>query len=265
MRLMREARCTLFEGGSSGAVTNSWAGGPTTEALAPYVVLRAIVEGPVDRDTGYVCNIGILDRLLRGSALKAIEQSSRGSANGAVQPAPATRAAFRDLARANAELHPSRLVSLVLFASPHLWYVVGKDEPDVVGVTRCFEFSASHRLHNPRFTEQQNQQAFGKCANPSSHGHNYVLEITVTGVPDPASGKVIDVALLDRVVKEKVIDRFDHKHLNVDCPEFASLIPSVENIARTIWDLLEGSLSQGSLSCVRVWETPKTYAEYSGE
>ena len=103
-----------------------------------------------------------------------------------------------------------------------------------------------------------------KCANPNGHGHNYVLEITVSGRPDDATGTIVDLPHFQRVVNRRAVERFDHKHLNLDCAEFAALNPSVENIARVIWRCLEGAFDRCELTTVRVWETPKTFAEYDG-
>ena len=134
----------------------------------------------------------------------------------------------------------------------------------MVRLTQSFEFSASHRLHSESLSEEQNQVVFGKCANPNGHGHNYVLEVTICGTPDEPSGTLTDLPRFERIVKERVIDRFDHKYLNLDCTEFRSLNPSVENIARVIWQRLEGALAPSTLASVRVWETPKTCAECTG-
>ena len=138
----------------------------------------------------------------------------------------------------------------------------------MVTITQSFEFAAAHRLYVPDLSEEENRRVFGKCTNPNGHGHNYVLEVTLAGEPDPGSGTLVDLPVFEAAVKERVIDRFDHKHLNLDCPEFARLNPTVENITRVIWDLLEdafGPSTAGRLRTVRVWETPKTFAEYRGE
>ena len=131
----------------------------------------------------------------------------------------------------------------------------------MVSVTQAFEFSAAHRLYCRELSDDENREIFGKCANPNGHGHNYILEVTVAGVPDSTTGTVIRVHEFDALVKEIVIDRFDHKHLNLDCPEFAKLNPSVENITTVIWKLLDRRFKSARLAKVRVWETPKTYAE----
>ncbi len=135
----------------------------------------------------------------------------------------------------------------------------------MIAVTESFEFSAAHRLACAEFSEQKNREVFGKCASPNGHGHNYVLEVTVRGQPDGVAGVVLPIERLEGVVKREVIDRFDHKHLNLDCAEFASLNPSVENIAAAIWRLLDNRFSPAKLWRVRVWETAKTYAEIEAE
>ncbi|MBI5763615.1 MAG: 6-carboxytetrahydropterin synthase [Planctomycetes bacterium] len=133
----------------------------------------------------------------------------------------------------------------------------------MVELTQCFEFSASHRLHVPTLSAEENRRVFGKCNNPNGHGHNYQVEVTVAGEVSPESGAVLPLPQFESIVKHEVIDRFDHKHLNTDTADFAARNPSVENIAHRIWELLEAKVSPARLRRVRVWETAKTYAEYS--
>ncbi|RIK62987.1 MAG: 6-pyruvoyl tetrahydrobiopterin synthase [Planctomycetota bacterium] len=130
-------------------------------------------------------------------------------------------------------------------------------------MTQCFEFSASHRLHVPGLSDEENRRVFGKCNNPNGHGHNYQVEVTVAGPVDARTGSVLPLPAFESLVKREVIDRLDHKHLNSDTEEFARLNPSVENIARVIWEILEPQMSPARLRRVRVWETAKTYAEYT--
>ncbi len=135
----------------------------------------------------------------------------------------------------------------------------------MVEVTQAFEFSASHRLHVPSMSAEENRQYFGKCNHPNGHGHNYQVEVTVARKASGEDETVTSLPQFEAVVKREVIDRLDHKHLNIDVPEFATVNPSVENIAKTIWSLLAGKVSPAELRRVRVWETAKTYAEYKGE
>lgn len=135
----------------------------------------------------------------------------------------------------------------------------------MVELTQCFEFSASHRLHVASLSEDENRRVFGKCNNPSGHGHNYRVEITVAGEASGPTGRVVELPMFEETVRREVIDRFDHKHLNTDTAEFAALNPSVENIARVIWELLRDKFAPVRLKRIRVWETAKTYAEFAGE
>lgn len=134
---------------------------------------------------------------------------------------------------------------------------------DRVLISQQFDFAAAHRLHVDSMTEQQNQQIFGKCNNPSGHGHNYRLQVTVA-CPIDSTGRIMSAQQLDQIVDEHIIERFDHKHLNCDSPEFADLNPSVENIARVIYNLLDEQLANApaELHQVKVWETDKTSCTY---
>jgi 6-pyruvoyltetrahydropterin/6-carboxytetrahydropterin synthase len=132
-----------------------------------------------------------------------------------------------------------------------------------VTVTRRMHFNAAHRVHNPALSEQENQRLFGKCNNPNWHGHNYELQVTLTG--QPQDGTIIDIPAFERIVADTVIDRFDHKNLNLEVAEFKEVIPSVENIAKVIYGLLRQKFesNRAQLASVTVWESSKTWCEYS--
>lgn len=240
-------------------VTNSWGGWPSAVGVAPYLVLRIIVSGLPDPVTGYLVNIQELDNLLRRHAIP--EAAQRLSTEG-------VRLTFERLVAGIfgkiAPLVPDkcRLESLTISATPFLSYGIQRGDLAMVELTQCFEFSASHRLHVPSLSEEENRMVFGKCNNPNGHGHNYQVEVTVAGPIDERTGAVLPLPAFESLVKREVIDRLDHKHLNSDTAEFAKLNPSVENIARVIWDILEPKLIPAKLQRVRVWETAKTYAEY---
>ncbi len=131
-----------------------------------------------------------------------------------------------------------------------------------VAVYRREHFNAAHRLNNPAWSEEQNQQVFGKCNNPNYHGHNYELVVKVTGVPDADTGYVMDMKLLSDVINEHITERFDHKNLNLDTVEFKSLNPSAENIAIVIYDILRAQLDASLDLQVRLYETPRNFVEY---
>ncbi|MFB3917367.1 MAG: 6-carboxytetrahydropterin synthase [Terriglobales bacterium] len=135
----------------------------------------------------------------------------------------------------------------------------------MVYLTRKCEFSASHYYHNPEFTPEENLRVFGKCANPHGHGHNYTLEVTVKGKVDPRSGFVVDLKQLKEVLNSEVLDALDHRFLNKEVPEFATTIPTTENIAIAVWKRLEPKLKVARLHRVRVYETPDLFVDYYGE
>ena len=134
-----------------------------------------------------------------------------------------------------------------------------------VTVTRRQHFSAAHRVHNPAMSDAENQRVFGKCNNPNWHGHNYVLEVTVAGEPDPETGYVIDLAVLKRIVEEKVVAKCDHANLNLDVDFMQGILPSTENFVVAIWEQLAPALPSGRLHAVRLYETDRNVAEYRGE
>lgn len=134
-----------------------------------------------------------------------------------------------------------------------------------VHVTRKVHFNAAHRLHNPEKSDEWNRETFGKCNNPNWHGHNYVLEVTVAGTPDPDSGYVIDLGVLKGILNERVVEPMDHKNLNTEVDFLEGVIPSTENVAVAIWNQLHDALPNGRLYRVRLYETPRNFVDYYGE
>ena len=131
-------------------------------------------------------------------------------------------------------------------------------------ICRRETFNAAHRLFRSDWDDQKNELIFGKCSNPNYHGHNYVLETWVEGEVDPETGYVIDLKLLKDIIRKEVTDKFDHANLNLDCKEFEHLIPTTENIALVIWNLLRAKLEAKYKLTVKVWETENNICEYSG-
>jgi 6-pyruvoyltetrahydropterin/6-carboxytetrahydropterin synthase len=131
-----------------------------------------------------------------------------------------------------------------------------------VAVFRKEHFNAAHRLFNPAWDNAKNDAVFGKCNNPNYHGHNYELVVKLVGVPDPETGYVMDLKILSDLIAEKVLDKFDHKNLNEDCPEFKGLNPTAENIAVVIYQLLRPAISDDLYLQVRLYETERNFVEY---
>ena len=134
-----------------------------------------------------------------------------------------------------------------------------------ITVYRKSHFNAAHRLYRPDWDGQKNDDVFGKCNNPNFHGHNYELEVGVTGEVDPVTGYLIDVKKLKTIIKEEIEDYLDHKNLNLDVPEFKDINPTMENIAILIWNKLREKLEDDFKISVTLYETPRNYAVYNGE
>ena len=129
---------------------------------------------------------------------------------------------------------------------------------------RRYLLSASHRLHSGALSAEENRAVYGKCNHPHGHGHNYVVEVLAGGGVDPETGMVIDLAALDKTVKARVLERFDHTNLNLD-PYFKDRVPTTENLCRAVFKLLDGSLEPADLVQVRIEETENNFFEYAGE
>ena len=132
----------------------------------------------------------------------------------------------------------------------------------LVSVFREEHFNAAHRLHNPSWSEAENQRIFGKCNLPHFHGHNYELIVKVTGEIDPETGYVIDMKVLSDIINDKVLNRFDHRNLNEDVAEFKDLNPTAENIVVVIYNLLRPSISEHLSLQIRLYETPRNFVEF---
>jgi 6-pyruvoyltetrahydropterin/6-carboxytetrahydropterin synthase len=131
-------------------------------------------------------------------------------------------------------------------------------------VTRRLTFNAAHRIHNPALSDDENRRLFGKCNSPNWHGHNYTLEVSVVGEPDPVSGYVIDLAELKQLVERTLLDHVDHHNFNLDVPEMAGTNPTAENIILMFWRVLESALRPRTLARLRLCETENNWVEYDG-
>ena len=135
----------------------------------------------------------------------------------------------------------------------------------MVYVTRKVHFNGAHKLFNPNWTEEQNDEVFGKCANKNWHGHNFDLYVTVKGVPNPDTGFVMDLKKLKVILEDKVVSKLDHKNFNLDVDFLKDVMPSIENIVIKIWEQIEHELPQGAnLHCIKLYETENQFVEYYG-
>ena len=269
IRLSREVRFSVDRDWAghiefSRPVTNSWGGWPSAVGLVPYLALRAEVVGEPDARTGYLCNIKLLDELIRRCAIPHAAEALRES-GWRLSAEQLLRSVWGRM-RGEAPPAGATLAALELSTTPMLRYRVNEEDETMVEMTQQFEFSAAHRLHCDELSDEENRAVFGKCNNPNGHGHNYVVEVTVAGEPDARTGAVLPLPKFEQVVKQRVIDVLDHTHLNLDTEAFARVNPSVENIAKVVFELLQqgAPLSPAKLRRVRVYETPKTWAEFGG-
>jgi 6-pyruvoyltetrahydropterin/6-carboxytetrahydropterin synthase len=136
--------------------------------------------------------------------------------------------------------------------------------PGVVSITRQVHFNSAHRLYNPTKSQKWNVEHYGLCTNPHWHGHNYVLEVTVRGAPDPETGYIMDLGELKRILHTAVVDKCDHRNLNDEVDFLRGVIPSTENLVIAFWNEIAPYITAGWLHCVRLYETPRNFAEYHG-
>jgi len=260
IELSRIVRILIGLGGSDPTRTgfNTFAGWPTPSGLAIWCELEVRCRGVADRETGYLVNIAEIDAAVRGDVLPILEDAVRSDPCG--EPAmllepmlDALNAALKDIVHAvRWRLTPYHSVEMATHTR------------DRILVRETFEFAAAHRLNCRELTPEQNRALFGKCNNPSGHGHNYTVEAAVEIGFGDDGGLLLGRRRLEEIVHERVIRRFDHKNLDLDTEEFAGINSSVENIARVCFDLLADRIAQenGLLRSVTVWETSKTSCTY---
>lgn len=224
--------------------------------------LDVAVRGSVDASTGMVVNIKDIDAIARREVLAVYDgKSINDEVPGFDERAPSVETILLDIHRRLADAMPSecRLTALTLHETPLFRGELDATTMDLT-LTRTYEFAAAHRLDAPALSPERNIELFGKCNNAAGHGHNYVLEVTVGGAPDPASGMLCSLEELDSLVEALVVNRYDHKNLNEDLPEFAGKSTSSENVTLEIFRRLDGSLP-AELRKVRLSETARNLFE----
>jgi len=258
-RLTREVRFAINDTPDdqlAGKPTNSFGGFPSLTGFGYFLPIRvSLVTGDLNPQSNYVVNIKQIDEAVRDYMSEVVEMFHSETLT--------VPKVLYHLHSMLYDLWRERFESVTLALSPFQTMSIYRSECPMVRLSQKFEFSASHRLHNPALSADANVQTYGKCNNPHGHGHNYEVQVTLAGRPD-SRGVLVDVPAMERAVNAAVIDRFDHKNLNEELPEFKNLIPTVENIAMTIFQLLKPRFEgAGKLASVTVWETPKTWCEYS--
>lgn len=228
-------------------------------------VLHVTVEGEVDPSHGMVVNIKDIDAILKSKVLAAFDQKSiNDEVDHFALRAPSIEnlLLYFGAMLGASDVFPAevRLIGLKLEETPLLYGEIALALTPMVELTRVYEFAASHRLHVPALPQDRNLELFGKCNNPNGHGHNYVLEVTVEGAPDPESGMMVDIGKLDQVVSERVLLRYDHKNLDLDVEELRGLNTTSEVVSLKIFEQLEGN-TPAKLSRIRLFETARNMFE----
>jgi len=242
---------------------NTFAGHPPLTGPGAYYELEVRVRGEPDPVTGYLLNISAIDRAVRARAVAIVDE--------AVRRTPGRDAALILCAVVQAlRTELAGLLHSVRWAlTPYYSLTMRTDAMSRVMLSQSFDFAAAHRLHCPTMSDERNRAVFGRCNNPNGHGHNYRLQVDAS-TPVEADGGDSDgggrftLPALEKIVHDTVIRRFDHTHLNLDTAEFASLNPSVENIARVCHGLLADPIAAAGarLERVTVWETDRTSCTY---
>ncbi len=242
---------------------NPYSGSPPGTGLAIYLCLSIEVEGPVDQDTGFIINIVDLDRIIRQNAIADfnILISEYYRLNRHIDFLEIVNLLEKSGSHVRHGLPGLAVRTVTLELNPYRTIFIKSGEEKMYHFSEKFEFSATHKLWNEKFDDEKNFELFGKCANPSGHGHNYVLEVTLNC---PRSGR-LNFYEYQHTVNSAVIDRLDHKNLNADVEYFKKTPASMENIAVFAWEKLKDKFGQNRLESIKVWETDKAYCCYRGQ
>lgn len=264
-KLFREVRFSINPFGSeSGGGVNAYASRPSGDGLSLYLSLGVELSGPVESATGFVVNVSEIDRQVRAGVVPVFSEHIRGMCRR--QEAMRFGELAELLKAAAGKLSPffpaSKVSRLVLQLNPFRSLTFIPEEASVLVYSEKFEFAAMHRLWNEAFSEQENFAKFGKCANPRGHGHNYVLEVSVA-IP-AGEEKEGWIAGFEQIVKDEFVELVDHKNLNEDVADFATLNPTVENIVQMAWNRLNGKFPSAKLRKVTVWENDRTSCTVEG-
>lgn len=239
---------------------NTFSAWPAMQGLGRYYELLVTCRGEPDAQTGYFLNIKAIDTAVREYVLPHLQSL-------VCQDMDPSDVAMGQLMKQIVErlqvpLNDS-VIRVRLALTPFYQLQIRSTDMSHVILRQQYEFAAAHRLHVPTLSDEENRHIFGKCNNPSGHGHNYQVEVAVK-CPITGDGHIATVTKIDALVDHEIMERLDHKHLNEDVEAFANLNPSVENIARVIYDWLAVAMRNENmqLEVISVWETGKTRCTY---
>ena len=270
-RLVRFSVDPFLDADSGGF--NSYASKPAGEGLALFLELAIELTGPTTPQTGLLVNVADIDRIARRLAVPVFaEEIGRRLGRGEHVSLAAIAHILRLVHEHLAGRFPGAQVDrLALKLNPFRTLAMNTREPGMVYFSEKFEFAATHKLWNDSFSDEQNLETFGKCANPSGHGHNYLVEVTVKtpagllpGTAETQNPESLRIGRFEQIVDARLMQLLDHKNLNLDVPAFRETTATVENLAIFAWQRLAGQLDGAQLHCVTVWESDRTWCSYYG-
>lgn len=243
--------------------SNAYTSKPSGQGLAVFLELTVEIIGPIDPDTGFIVNVVEIDQVTRQRVVPGIAAYIRSNYRqgrhidhaGLVEMLGVVRDRLSD------QFGKARVAEVVLKLNPYRKIMMETNQPGRLYFSEKFEFAAMHKLWNDRFSADRNFEIFGKCANPTGHGHNYVVEVTVTMEAD---GSGFDIGCFQQTVDSQLISLIDHRNLNVDIEAFGDTIPTIENLAAFAWGRLVGRFDPARLHSVTIWESDRTYCTYCG-
>jgi 6-pyruvoyltetrahydropterin/6-carboxytetrahydropterin synthase len=242
---------------------NSYASKPTGEGLSIFLELSVEVTGPIDPETGFVVNVSEIDKNVREFAVpifvKRIKKNFQAAKHvGLPEINELLSSTWNQLTD---KFGTAKMSELSLKLNPFRKIVLNSKDLNMVYFSEKFEFAATHKLWNDDLSEQHNMEIFGKCANPTGHGHNYIVEVTIQM---PTARNDFRIGDFEKIVDEELIKLVDHKNLNADVEKFGKKNPTVENIVSLAWNQLIDKFGKAKLYRITIWETDKTYCSYKG-
>jgi len=297
-KLARQIRFAINPFGDSmqqGA--NSYCAKPTADGLSLFFALWVELKGSANKDTGFVVNVADIDRTVRDKAVGIFDEyvkqyftssmslpdPRRGSKqSGSLALLGTPGGGFEQIGQLLSKVWqtiekgflPAKIDSLTLELMPARKFGIKERDGNMLYISEKFEFAASHTLWNDKFSDEENEKVFGRCANRRGHGHNYIVEVTINPIRDKALGLTvyerpvsngINAGDFERIVDKHFISVVDHKNLNADVEYFKKVNPTVENIAEFAFKSLAGKLKPLQLGCVTVWENDRTFCSFRAD
>ncbi len=243
--------------------SNNYASNPPGNGLALFFDIEFLVTGPKNPKTGFVLNVLDIDQLVRASFVPVIAAAVRHKFREAkhISLSGLARLLLTASHSLQKNLRQIQLEQISAKLNPFRRLTVKTTEPKNIYLSEKFEFAATHKLWNDDLSKKKNLELFGKCANPTGHGHNYVAEVTIKL---PQRRKDFQIGLFEKTVNENLIDLVDHKNLNADVPTFDKTNPTVENLTAFAFKKLKGKFKNAKLHCTTIWETEKTSCTFYG-